>query len=65
MKKILLVLLAVAGAVFAKRKLDEGKNEQALWAEATDASTPRLTSPLPATRGLGAIGSAPALQAGG
>jgi hypothetical protein len=36
MKKILLVLLAAGGAVFAKRKLDEGRTEQALWAEATD-----------------------------
>ena len=36
MKKLLLVALAAAGAVFAKRKMDEGKNEQALWAEATD-----------------------------
>ena len=37
MKKILLVLIAVGGAVFAKKKLDEGKKEQALWAEATDS----------------------------
>ena len=37
MKKILLVLLAAAGAAFAKKKMDEGKNEQALWAEATDS----------------------------
>ena len=36
MKKLLLVALAAAGAVVAKRKLDEGKKEQALWAEATD-----------------------------
>ena len=36
MKKILLLLLAAAGAVYAKRKIDEGKHEQALWAEATD-----------------------------
>ena len=36
MKKLLLVALAAAGAVFAKKKIDEGKNEQALWAEATD-----------------------------
>ena len=36
MKKILLVTIAVAGAVYAKRKMDEGKHEQALWAEATD-----------------------------
>ena len=36
MKKLLLVLLAAAGAAFAKKKRDEGKHEQALWAEATD-----------------------------
>lgn len=37
MKKLLVVALAAAGALFAKRKIDEGKAEQALWAEATDA----------------------------
>jgi hypothetical protein len=36
MKKIVLVLLAAAGAVLAKKKLDQSKAEQALWAEATD-----------------------------
>ena len=36
MKKILLVLAAALGAAFAKKKLDESKHEQALWAEATD-----------------------------
>jgi hypothetical protein len=36
MKKLLLVVLAAAGAAVAKKKMDEGKNEQALWAEATD-----------------------------
>ena len=36
MKKILLVLLAATGAALAKRKMEEGKHEQALWAEATD-----------------------------
>ena len=36
-KKLLLIALAAAGAVYAKKKLDEGKAEQALWAEATDA----------------------------
>jgi len=36
MKKLLLVALAAVGAVVAKKKMDEGKNEQALWAEATD-----------------------------
>ncbi|GAA1911860.1 DLW-39 family protein [Nocardioides hwasunensis] len=37
MKKLLLVALAAGAAVFAKRKMDEGKHEQALWAEATDS----------------------------
>jgi hypothetical protein len=37
MKKILLILLAAAGVAFAKKKMDAGKHEQALWAEATDA----------------------------
>lgn len=36
MKKIVLLALAVAGAVFAKKKLDASKQEQALWAQATD-----------------------------
>lgn len=36
MKKAVVVLLAAAGAVLAKRKLDESKAERALWAEATD-----------------------------
>ena len=36
MKKLLVLALAAAGAVFAKKKIDEGKAEQALWAEATD-----------------------------
>jgi hypothetical protein len=35
-KKLVLLALAAAGVVFAKKKLDEGKAEQALWAEATD-----------------------------
>ena len=36
MKKIFLVLLAAAGAVITKKKMDQGRHEQALWAEATD-----------------------------
>ena len=36
MKKIIVILLAAAGVVLAKKKMDEGKLEQALWAEATD-----------------------------
>ena len=39
MKKIILIALIVAGAIVAKKKLDEGKREQALWAEATDKVT--------------------------
>jgi hypothetical protein len=35
-KKLLFVLIAAAGAAFAKKKMDESKAEQALWAEATD-----------------------------
>ncbi|WP_395658094.1 DLW-39 family protein [Nocardioides sp.] len=36
MKKVLLLALIAGAAVVVKRKLDEGKKEQALWAEATD-----------------------------
>ena len=36
MKKLIVILLAAAGAAIAKKKIDEGKTEQALWAEATD-----------------------------
>ena len=36
MNKILLVALAVAGAALAKKKIDDGKNEQDLWQQATD-----------------------------
>ena len=36
MKKILLVLLAAVGVAVAKKKIEESKHEQALWAEATD-----------------------------
>lgn len=39
MKKLLLIAIAAAGAVLAKKKYDEGKAEQALWAEATDNVT--------------------------
>jgi len=37
MKKVLLVVLAAVGAAFARKKLQEGQREQALWAEATDS----------------------------
>ncbi len=36
MKKLVLVALAAAGALIAKRRFDDGQAEQALWAEATD-----------------------------
>jgi hypothetical protein len=36
MKKILLVVLAAAAGVFAKRRMDAANKEQALWHEATD-----------------------------
>lgn len=39
MKKLVLLAVAAAGAVLAKRKYDEGRAEQALWAEATDSVT--------------------------
>ena len=32
-----LVLAAGAGALIVKKKLDQGRAEQALWAEATDS----------------------------
>jgi len=35
-KKLLLLAVGIAGAIFAKKKMEEGKAEQALWAEATD-----------------------------
>jgi hypothetical protein len=36
MKKVVLAILAAAGAVLASKKLQESKAERALWAEATD-----------------------------
>lgn len=36
MKKILIIAAAAAGAALAKRKMDQGKHEQALWQQATD-----------------------------
>jgi hypothetical protein len=47
-KKILLVLVGAAGAVLAKRKLEESRNEQALWAEATDSVAPSSDGARPA-----------------
>ena len=37
MKKLVLVALAAAAAVFASKKAQAGRREQALWAEATDS----------------------------
>ncbi len=39
MKKLILVALAAAAAVFASKKVKAGQQEQALWAEATDNVT--------------------------
>ncbi|HET7432878.1 MAG TPA: DLW-39 family protein [Nocardioides sp.] len=36
MKKILFLALAAAAGLVAKKKMDESRHEQALWAEATD-----------------------------
>ena len=37
MKKVLLVLAAAVGAVIARKKLEESRAEQELWAQATDS----------------------------
>lgn len=37
MKKSLLVVLAAVGAAFAYKKMVMSRQEQALWAEATDS----------------------------
>ncbi|WP_232677235.1 DLW-39 family protein [Nocardioides sp. R-C-SC26] len=39
MKKLVILALAAAGAVVARKKIAESRSEQALWAEATDAVT--------------------------
>lgn len=36
MKKLVLVALAAAGAVAAKKRMDSTRHEQDLWREATD-----------------------------
>jgi len=36
-KKLLLLLAAAAGVAYAKKRYDDAKREQDLWAEATDA----------------------------
>ena len=37
MKKLVLLALAAAVAVFATKKAKDGRREQELWAEATDS----------------------------
>ena len=44
MKKVLLVLAAVVGAVVARKKLEESRAEQELWAQATDNVDPATGS---------------------
>ena len=41
MKKLLLLALAAGAAAVAKKKMDQGKQEQALWQQATDTVAPR------------------------
>ena len=36
MKKLLLLVAAVAAGVFAKKKIDASRHEQDLWQQATD-----------------------------
>ncbi|MFL6160321.1 MAG: DLW-39 family protein [Marmoricola sp.] len=36
MKKLLFVVVAAVAGVFVKKKLDESRDEQALWQQATD-----------------------------
>jgi hypothetical protein len=36
MKKVLLVVAAAVGALIARKKLEESRAEQELWAQATD-----------------------------
>ena len=73
MKKVLLLLATAVGAVAIQRQIQAKKAENRLWAEATDTPdelTPGCRPPASCararwSRGHGAIGSAPALQAGG
>jgi hypothetical protein len=39
-KKLILIALAAAGAVVAKKQLDKSSAERAQWAEATDSVSP-------------------------
>jgi hypothetical protein len=36
MKKLLMLVAAVAGGVFVKKKMDASRHEQDLWKQATD-----------------------------
>jgi hypothetical protein len=36
MKKLLFVAVAAVAGVLVKKKMDEGRDEQALWQQATD-----------------------------
>ena len=49
MKKILLIALAAAGALFAKKKFDEGQREQAAVGRGDRPRRPRLSLPAPAS----------------
>ena len=40
MKKLILIALAAAGAVLAKKQLDKSNTERAQWAQATDTVDP-------------------------
>ena len=40
MKKVLLVVAAAVGALIARKKLEESRAEQELWAQATDNVDP-------------------------
>ena len=40
MKKVLLVVAAAIGALIARKKLEESRAEQELWAQATDSVDP-------------------------
>ena len=40
MKKLILIALAAAGAVLAKKQLDKSNAERTQWAEATDSVPP-------------------------
>lgn len=40
MKKLVLIVIAVVGALVAKKKLDEGKAGEAQWHQATDPVRP-------------------------